>query len=212
MISGDWGAMRLPLTYDAARLGEEVMRIEQTEWDGGGRTASAFADTKAIFLKGFAAASKNPSLEERSALGRLPYARELIHSLIPSVPQKCVLSYLPAKTDVGLHVDMGEYFEKTLRIHFPVLTNTQSRMYIGACYCMKPGEVWILNNNVPHGVENDHPTLPRIHMICDYLPTKQLLDLVGRSDASLGSPCPELREKLRTKTKMRADERRLSPS
>lgn len=202
MIEGNWGAIKLPLTYDANRLRDEVAQITDAEWGGGGRTAAAFVDTKAIFLKGYAAASGNPSLEDRDALKNLHYARELIYSLIPAEPQKCVLSYLPPKVDVGLHIDNGAYFKNTLRLHFPVWTNEKVTMYFGACYYMKPGEVWLLNNTAPHGVENKHETKPRVHMICDYLPSLELMQLIETSDTSLGKSCPQLHEKLLLKTKM----------
>jgi hypothetical protein len=60
----------------------------------------------------------------------------------------------------------------------------------GQCYLMKPGEVWVLNNNAVHAVWNAHPTLARTHMICDFLPSAALLDLLARGERTLGSPMP----------------------
>jgi hypothetical protein len=42
-----------------------------------------------------------------------------------------------------------------------------------------------------HGVWNAHPTLGRIHLICDFLPDPTLLDLLDRGDRELGRPMPE---------------------
>ncbi len=197
-----WGAVKLPLQYDADKLAEEVMDIASEKWGINGRTAPAFADTQAIFLKGYAAAEGKSSVEDRELLSRLPYIKNMIYNLVPSVPQNCVLSYLPPNTDVGLHVDQGEYFKNTLRIHFPVITNDKITMYFGGSYTMKPGEVWLLNNCAPHGVENAHNTDARIHLICDYLPSAELDELFNQSDKHLGKTSQQLHEKLLEKTRI----------
>jgi hypothetical protein len=61
----------------------------------------------------------------------------------------------------------------------------------GLAYMMQPGEAWALNNVAVHGVWNAHPTLGRIHLICDFLPDPTLLDLLDRGDRELGRPMPE---------------------
>lgn len=196
----EWGAIRLPLTYDAQRLAAEVAALAEEEWGVNGRVAPAFANTQAVFLKGFAAASGNASVEDREILSELPYVRELIYSLVPAEPQNCVLSYLPPGVDVGLHVDQGEYFQNTLRVHFPVTTNELVTMYFGACFQLQPGEVWLLNNCAVHGVENAHPSKGRIHLICDYLPSPALLDMARSAPVSQGETSGDLPDKLRAKT------------
>jgi len=200
MNGPEWGAIQLPLTYDATRLSAEVAGLADQEWGVNGRIAPAFTNTQAVFLKGFAAAAGNASVEDRDILAELPYARELIYSLVPSQPQNCVLSYLPPMVDVGLHIDQGEYFQKTLRVHFPVTTNELVTMYFGACYRLQPGEVWLLNNCSVHGVENAHPSEGRIHLICDYLPSPALLEMASSVPVMAGQPSEKLRDKLRAKT------------
>ena len=200
MIETEWGAVKLPLSYDARKLANEVGSIADSEWGINGRTAAAFANTQAVFIRGYAAAEGNPSKEDREILSKLPYIKELIYSLVPSTPQNCVLSYMPPKTEVGLHIDQGEYFKDTLRIHFPVITNNKVTMYFNGSYHMKPGEVWMLNNCAPHGVENAHKTKPRIHLICDYLPSKELIELFNQSDKTLGTPSQKLYDQLLVKT------------
>lgn len=204
MMDADWGAIRLPYRFDADRLAAEVRTVGEAGWNGGGRSAPAFAGTGAIFLKGYAAAEGNPSLAEREPLAQMPYARELMYDLLPSAPQKCVLSWLPPGVDVGLHVDQGEYFRRTLRVHFPVFTNDAVTMYFGAAHHLRPGEVWLLNNCAPHGVENAHPTDARVHMICDFLPTTALLEIARRAEQPRGREAPELLRRLAEKTRRNA--------
>ena len=202
-----WGAIKLPLNYDAEKLAAEVSGISADKWGVNGRTAPAFSNTHAIFLKGFAAAEGKSSTEDRSILSELPFIKNLIYTLIPSTPQNCVLSYLPPETEVGLHIDQGEYFKRTLRIHFPVVTNDKITMYFNGAYKMLPGEVWLLNNCAAHGVENAHKTEARIHIICDYLPTPELMELIEHSDKTLGEKSDKLYNKLLNKTKVSMMER-----
>jgi hypothetical protein len=53
-------------------------------------------------------------------------------------------------------------------------------------YLMAPGEVWVLNNSAPHAVWNAHETQSRTHMICDFLPSAALLQLLASGDRNLG--------------------------
>jgi hypothetical protein len=56
----------------------------------------------------------------------------------------------------------------------------------GRVYLMRPGEVWVLNNSAVHGVWNAHATLARTHLICDFLSTPALLELLARGERELG--------------------------
>jgi hypothetical protein len=89
---------------------------------------------------------------------------------------------------IAPHIDRAPYFNKTIRIHLPVITHALSFMWsVGECYVMQAGEVWALNNCAPHAVWNAHATLSRTHLICDFLPTAALLDLLAHSERSLGA-------------------------
>lgn len=78
--------------------------------------------------------------------------------------------------------------QKTLRIHVPVETNASVHMVAGGlCYSMQPDEVWVLNNSATHAVWNAHPTLARTHMICDFLPSPALSELLRSGERNLGT-------------------------
>ena len=107
--------------------------------------------------------------------------------MIPAPPQRCLLARLPAGTTVAPHIDRAPYFAKTLRLHFPVESHDLAWMVSGTeCYLMEPGEVWVLNNSAPHAVWNAHATQSRTHMICDFLPTTELLQLLAQGERHLG--------------------------
>ena len=66
----------------------------------------------------------------------------------------------------------------------------------GATYQMKPGEVWALNNVATHAVWNAHAALSRTHLICDFLTSPALLDLIARAERDLGSVEPAVHERV----------------
>ena len=188
---------RLRLAFDAARLQGEIDRMPDGYWgSGGGRTGVQKA-AEAIFLRGFAPAQGDKPIEDRPALALLPYARELIYDTLGAPPLRCLLARLPAGGFIAPHVDVPPYFSKTIRLHFPVVTNPQSLMYSqGLVYAMAAGEIWALNNSATHAVWNRHATDARTHMICDFLPAPALLERLAAADRDLGRPDAAMEQRL----------------
>lgn len=176
------GCVRLPLHVDAARLAAQVGTLPRTLWGTRGGRIGVHSPAEAIFLRGHAPAEGDLPIEDRPPLALLPYVREIIGALIPAPPLRCLLARLPGGALIAPHIDQAPYFEKTIRIHVPVETHERVAMYVaGRRYCMAAGEVWILNNSAPHAVRNGDPARARTHLICDFLPTPALLDLLARS-------------------------------
>jgi len=191
------GCVRLPLPVDGPRLAQEVAALPAGLWGSRGGRVGVHNAAQAIFLRGYAPAEGDKPIEDRPPLDLLPYARELITQRMPAQPLRCLLALLPAGGCIGIHIDRADYFGKTLRFHFPVLTHEHSWMYCeGLFYRMRQGEAWALNNSGLHGVLNLHPQQGRIHMICDFLPSAPLLELLGRGARDLGESQPQLRDTL----------------
>lgn len=180
---------RLPLAVDAARLRAEVDALAETMWETRGGRLGPHDAARAIFLRGYAPAEgRHKPVEDREAIERVPYARDIITRQLGADPQRCLLARLPGGAVVPPHSDNGPYFLKTIRIHVPVITHEKVWMYCdGRVYNMRPGEVWALNNSAEHAVWNDNPTLSRTHLICDFLPAPGLLDLLARAERALGA-------------------------
>ncbi|MCE7951417.1 MAG: aspartyl/asparaginyl beta-hydroxylase domain-containing protein [Xanthomonadales bacterium PRO7] len=180
---------RLPLGIDAARLRAEVDALPETMWETRGGRLGPHDAARAIFLRGYAPAEgRHKPVEDREALACVPYAREIITQRLGSDPQRCLLARLPGGAVVPPHSDNGPYFQKTIRIHVPVITHEKVWMYCdGRVYNMRPGEVWALNNSAEHAVWNADATLSRTHLICDFLPAPDLLDLLARAERGLGA-------------------------
>jgi len=192
------GCVRLPLSIDDERLRLEVAALPAAVWGSRGGRVGVHAVAEAVFLRGFAPAEGDKPVEDRPVLDELPYARSIIEELIPAKRLRCLLAKLPPGAVVGQHVDRPPYFGKTLRVHVPVQTNGSVHMLAaGLCYGMQAGEVWVLNNSAAHAVWNAHASAWRTHMICDFLPSPELLDLLSRGERGLGCPRPDVERHIR---------------
>lgn len=182
------GCVRLPMTVDAARLAAEVAALPDELWGTTAGRVGVHRKAEAIFLRGHAPAEGDLPVEDRLPLNSLPYVRHIITTQIPAEPLRCLLARLPGGATVPMHVDRAPYFHKTLRVHVPVQTHDRAWMLANnLSYRMQIGEVWVLNNSTPHAVWNADPELARTHLICDFLPSTELLSLIARGERGLGT-------------------------
>ena len=63
-----------------------------------------------------------------------------------------------------------------------------------AVYRMSEGEVWALNNSAMHAVWNASKTQSRTHLICDFLLTAALEQLLGSADRTRGELRPDVQQ------------------
>ncbi len=179
---------RLPLQVDAGQLRDEIERLPAQLWGSRGGRVGVHNPAQAIFLRGYAPAQGPMPIEDREPLAQLPYARELITQLIPAQPMRCLLAMLPPGAVIAPHIDQADYFNKTIRIHVPIITHDDVWMYCaGQSFRMRTGEIWALNNCTLHAVWNASAELPRTHMICDFLPSAELRRLLADAERDLGA-------------------------
>lgn len=169
----------LPVEFDTGALLDEFFAISKNQWGTKGGRVGVHLQAEAIFLRGFAPAEGDLPIEDRPLLATLPAFRSVIYNLFDAQPLRCLLAKLQPSGVIPKHIDKGGYFDRTLRIHIPIVTNEQSTMTVNEReFHMRVGEVWVINNCAVHGVENGHPTEARTHLICDYLPSEHLLGLL----------------------------------
>lgn len=181
------GCARLRIQVDAGRLAAEVAALPAELWGSRGGRVGVHNQAEAIFLRGYAPAEGDKPIEDRPPYALLPYLRGILAGQIRARPLRCLLARLHGGANIAPHVDQGEYFAKTIRLHLPVTTHERVAMYVaGRVYHMRPGEVWALNNCDVHGVLNASPSEPRVHAIADFLPDAPLIDLLGRAERDLG--------------------------
>jgi len=187
------GCVRLLVNIESHRLLDEVAHLPSSIWGTRGGRVGVHRDAEAVFLRGFAPAEGEKPIRDRLILDRLPYARFIIEQLIPAPPMRCLVARLAPGATIARHVDRAPYFGKTIRVHVPIETSESAFMFsCGLCYSMQAGEAWVLNNSAEHAVWNAHPTRSRTHLICDFLPSAALLDLLARGNRKLGVRRPEI--------------------
>ncbi|HEY1991672.1 MAG TPA: aspartyl/asparaginyl beta-hydroxylase domain-containing protein [Gammaproteobacteria bacterium] len=176
---------RLPDAVDAARLQSEVLGLPAELW--GNVRAPVHRETQSVFLKGHAPILRLPDDPEQPALAACPYIRELLYGLLPGRPGKCLLAALRPGGIVYPHMDAAnDYFVRSLRVHIPVFTNPEVRLYCnGRFFRMAAGEAWAINNLAPHAVVNDHREQARVHLIFDVFPDPAA---VAKVDAAAEAP------------------------
>ncbi|MEZ5498027.1 MAG: aspartyl/asparaginyl beta-hydroxylase domain-containing protein [Steroidobacteraceae bacterium] len=191
------GCSRLAMRFDAGRAAAELHDLPATLWQGSGARRGVHRVAAAIFLRGSAPALGALPIEDQPVFLQLPYLRDLLMGL-PGRLQRCLLARLPAGAVVRRHIDQAPYFEKTLRIHLPLVTTDAVHMFSrGLCYHMKAGEVWALNNSAVHAVWNASGTEERVHLIADFVPGPRMLELLAAADSRLGVVHGEVCERLR---------------
>lgn len=179
--------VRLPVSFEVDKLIRDFQSISPSLWGSRGGRVGVHVQAEAVFLRGYAPAEGDLPIEDRAVLEQLPYAKHLIHHLFEAQPMRCLFAKLSANGQVPLHIDRGEYFEKTIRIHLPIVTNPKAKMFVGGKeFSMQVGESWVINNCSVHGVINAHESEARTHMICDYLPSDKLLKFLSDGDHDLG--------------------------
>ncbi len=182
------GCVRLPIATELACMKAEVEALPEGTWGSRAGRVGVHRAADAIFLRGHAPAEGNLPVEDRDVLDRLPSFRELIHGRIPAPPMRCLLALLPGGATIPAHVDQPPYFGQTIRIHVPIVTHPAMWMYCaGRSYRMAEGEVWALNNSTLHAVWNADPQRSRLHMICDFLPSDDLVRLLLTGERDLGA-------------------------
>lgn len=88
----------------------------------------------------------------------------------PGSSKNIQFSLLNPKSEIKKHVDNGELFETSHRIHIPLITNEFVDFYIdNKKYNFSEGEVVEINNSKCHYVKNNS-NCDRIHLIIDYIP------------------------------------------
>ena len=197
--------VRLPMRFDAARLATEVAALPADAWGTTGGRVGVHRVAEGVFLRGYAPAEGALPIEDRPALDSVPYIREIIESLIPAQPMRCLLARLPGGAFIAPHIDRAPYFSQTLRLHVPITTHERAYMLCaGQCYVMGPGELWALNNTTSHGVWNADPAHSRTHLICDFLPSPQLRALISGGDRTLGERRPDIDQELARLSQLRS--------
>jgi len=175
--------IKLPFTFDHARLAEEINQFDEAEWRPHpqrfkGNTSLVLVSTNGEENDEFAGPMK-----PTPRLGRMPYTRKVMASF-NSVIGRSRLMRLAPWASVQRHVDSNYFWRHHLRIHVPIITEPSVTFHCGPEEVhMAAGESWTFDNWLPHWVEN-RSGCSRIHLVIDTVGAADLWKMIdGREGA-----------------------------
>lgn len=130
----------------------------------------------------------NWTIQDTPLRAKIPECEPLI-AMVPGVKHRVRLMKLAAGAGLLRHADItdqdaGTADGKLLRIHIPIVTNTETFVdqwelngHIKSCN-LKVGEVWYLDTRKPHAVRNGGKT-DRVHLVMDVESSPELRRLLG---------------------------------
>lgn len=152
------GFLRLPLTFDAARIAAEIAQFDQSDWRPELPLVSVGGDPLNDAVNGAMGATPQ--------LARCPYVQEVLASLRAPVGRTRLLRI--DDVDAPARTDWSHYAARHARVHVPVVTDPSANvLYDGKPVPMAAGEAWVLNPSRPHKIAG-------IHLVADVVPAPAL--------------------------------------
>lgn len=169
--------VRLPLSYDAARLQQDLAAITGIDWIEHFVKQNFEGEWSVLPLRICKGAThpvmmiySNPSateFEDGPLLAQTPYIREVLASLECEVQTARLMRLTPGSiikehSDPDLAAENG-----SARLHIPITTNDDVDFRLnGRRIVMEPGSAWYLRLSDRHSVAN-RGTADRVHMVID---------------------------------------------
>ena len=90
-----------------------------------------------------------------------------------------LLINLPAGKKIGSHIDVGENFDLSHRVHIPIITNDKCFFNVDIeTKNLKEGEMWEIDNNGKYHWVSNEGNCDRIHLLVDWMALKKNKTLV----------------------------------
>jgi hypothetical protein len=171
--------LRLRLTFDGARMAEEVQALDPALWV---THPQSFPGNTALLLVSRRGDPVDDTigmpLEETEALGRCPYLRQVLAALGVTIGRSRLMRIAPGAQCLE-HTDVHPYWDGHLRLHIPITTHEQVSFFCGyERVHMAPGECWTFDSARPHKVVNNS-TQDRVHLVCDTVDVQQVTELAA---------------------------------
>jgi uncharacterized protein (TIGR03032 family) len=177
--------IRLPLTFDAARLAEEVSQFSEADWRP---HPQGYPGNSALSLVGLGGDPMSDGVKGPMGptphLAKCPYLQEVLASLHSPIGRTRLMR-IDGNSEATPHRDISYYWMQRVRVHVPAITDPAVKFLCGERELhMAAGEAWIFDTLKMHNVINPKPTR-RIHLVADTAGSPQFWDMVNT-----GRPAP----------------------
>jgi uncharacterized protein (TIGR03032 family) len=172
--------IRLPLTFDAAKLAEEVSQFGEDDWrpHPQGHPGNSALPLIALHGNPYDDGVQGP-MKPTPHLERMPYLRQVL-AAFHSVWGRTRLMRLDGNAEATAHCDTNYYWTQRVRVHVPIVTTPDVSFFCGEkSVHMAAGEAWIFDTWRVHNVLNPRPTR-RIHLVADTTGSAAFWSLVAR--------------------------------
>jgi hypothetical protein len=155
---------------DVQALKQAILHIPASHWKGAFRRKTDMHhlndDVDSIVIR-HGVSQGSPMYRNTEAYDLIAEPLEAVLKLLPGA-DRVRLANLKAGGKIPEHIDGAPYFELQHRLHIPIITNPHVFFDVGnSIKRLMVGEVWEINNIVPHSVYN-YGNSDRIHMVVDY--------------------------------------------
>jgi quercetin dioxygenase-like cupin family protein len=165
--------IRLPFSFDLARLRADLDAIRPDEWIAHHNTAAYDKEWRCVPLRSVRGRSDHivaldsTEYADTPILTRCPFFR-LVMDTFECEKSSVRLMAMGPGTRINLHYDKGTSFERGVaRIHVPIVTAPEVLFMVeDEEVHFTAGDTWYLNADCLHGVRNDSQ-VTRIHLMLD---------------------------------------------
>ena len=158
--------IRLPLSFDAARLAEEVQALPGEAWQSHPTGYKGNSAVPLISVRGESNDIFSGPMAETVWLKQSPYLRQVLASF-QVVFGRSRLMGLAGGQEVPRHSDSNYHWFTRVRIHVPLITFPEVMFHChDKAIHMAAGEAWVFDNWRVHRVENPSDGF-RVHLVAD---------------------------------------------
>jgi len=168
---------------DISEIKNKIQNLPENVWDEyifRQKQYDAHKDTKSINVK-FSQESSEFGIEaDETKYYKLLGFNKFLNSIVNLYKleygdgyfQRILIVNLPKFKNIEMHYDVGYGLIICKRTHIPIVTNDEILFQIeNETKNLKEGEIWEIDNQKSHAVYNQ-TNVDRIHLILDYMPTK----------------------------------------
>lgn len=188
--------LKLPPSFDVARLQHELQGIEDSPWISHFNTGAYDKGWACIPLRSVGGSLDHimpldgAQFSDTVLLARCPYVRQVLDSFECEKTSVRFMALEPGGV-INEHRDAGASLDDGVtRLHIPVLTSPQVLFRIdGEEVHFSAGHTWYLNASCLHGVDN-RSAQPRVHLMLDCVTNPWLEQMFVAAGGVLRAPPP----------------------